>query len=228
MNSESSTTTQRLSSGEQALLSKGRSISDDIIRKYQRVLNTLADILHVPAALIMKVDQPYIEVFIASESEGNPYKPGERERLDGLYCERVITSQERLLVENALINPEWRENPDIKLGMVSYLGFPVNWPDGEIFGTICVLDKQHNSYGESYIRLVEQFRDMINTDLALLGRSAELEQKRDEIAELRKLLPICPACGIPRGGEEYRQAVMRYVSEHMKHSEEHACRECGR
>src|SRR6516162_164351 len=26
--------------------------------------------------------------------------------------------------------------------MISYLGFPVVWPDGQIFGTICVLDRK--------------------------------------------------------------------------------------
>jgi PAS domain S-box-containing protein len=28
--------------------------------------------------------------------------------------------------------------------MISYLGFPVTWPDGQIFGTICVLDRKEN------------------------------------------------------------------------------------
>jgi hypothetical protein len=31
---------------------------------------------------------------------------------------------------------EWKSNPDLKLGMVSYLGLPINWPDGEIRAAI--------------------------------------------------------------------------------------------
>ena len=45
-------------------------------------------------------------------------------------------------------------NPDIKLGMISYLGVPISWPDGEIFGTICVLDRQSNGYSDLYLKLL--------------------------------------------------------------------------
>ena len=52
-----------------------------------------------------------------------------------------------LVVLDALADDNWKSNPDIKVGMISYLGFPVTWPDGEIFGTICVLDNKRNDYG---------------------------------------------------------------------------------
>ena len=49
-------------------------ISDEMIAGWQSVVNTLAEIIDVPAALIMKVDPPHIEVFRASESGSNPYR----------------------------------------------------------------------------------------------------------------------------------------------------------
>jgi hypothetical protein len=49
----------------------------------------LSEILGVPAALIMRVDDPEIEVFLSSKSEGTPYRAGDREysRNSGLYCD---------------------------------------------------------------------------------------------------------------------------------------------
>jgi hypothetical protein len=84
----------------------------------------------VPAALIMRVHPSQIEVLVSDGSD-SPYHPGERENLcTGLYCEHVIATRDRLHVANALIDPNWDHNPDLRLGMISYLGYPLLWPDG--------------------------------------------------------------------------------------------------
>ena len=117
-----------------------------VIENWQVTANLLAEIAGIPAALIMRVHAREIEVFIASQSAGNVCHHGERVPLDtGLYCETVMSTRRELLVPNALNDPAWDHNPDIQLGMVSYLGLPLVWPTGEIFGTICILDKQENA-----------------------------------------------------------------------------------
>ena len=83
------------------------------------------------ADLIMKVENDVMEVFISSKSDNNPYRIGDKEHWNGLYCETVIKSQNKLKVSNALKAEKWQNNPDIKLGMLSYLGFPLTFPNGE-------------------------------------------------------------------------------------------------
>jgi PAS domain-containing protein len=62
--------------------------------------------------------------------------------------------------------------------MISYLGFPIVWPTGDIFGTICVLDDRTNSYSEAYQRLMLQCRDVIEADLtARLAVHARLTEE---------------------------------------------------
>ncbi len=79
-------------------------------------------------------------------------------------------------------------NPDIKLGMISYLGFPVTWPDGQIFGTICVLDKKENSYSELDRKFVLQCRDVLQADLRALARlSGELIRSEAYLEEAQRL-----------------------------------------
>jgi len=124
-----------------------------MINKWQNIVNTLAELIHVPAALIRKVELPYIEVFRSSESNNNPCKVGDKEHLAGLYCEKVIKIENELLVPNALKDENENKNPDIKLGMISYLGFPMSSSTGEIFGMICVLDSKESRYREVYKKL---------------------------------------------------------------------------
>ncbi len=144
-------------------------ISEEIKHKWQEIVNLIAELFEVPAALIMKVEPSEISVLISSESDGNPYKSDERAPLDsGLYCETVMNKHELLIVPNALKDDEWKFNPDIELGMISYMGFPITWPEGEIFGTICVLDSKHHDHNELYQNILKQFRDVIEADLKIL------------------------------------------------------------
>jgi PAS domain S-box-containing protein len=143
---------------------------------WQRILDLLANTIDVPAALIMRVHTEEIEVFAASQTKSNPYKQGERAKLNtGLYCEAVIARRGLLHIPNALKNPNWAQNPDLKLGMVSYLGYPLIWPDGKIFGTICVLDSSEHPYSETHQHLMLEFSNIINDQLKTLTATAEKE-----------------------------------------------------
>ena len=158
----------------------------EIMQKWQEIVDLLADILNVPSALIMRAEPPNIKVFVSSESKGNPYEPNEVACLNtGLYCETVMNIRRPLIVPDALQDEAWKSNPDIKLGMISYLGVPVSWPDGEIFGTICVLDRKSNGYSELYLRLLLQWRDVLQADLrSIAATQREIEQREAKIRRL--------------------------------------------
>jgi PAS domain S-box-containing protein len=146
-------------------------VPSEILQKWQEIVNVVAEIVHVPSALVMKVEPPNIKVLVSSESNGNPYERDEVAPLDtGLYCETVMKTRQSLLVPDAMRDDEWKSNPDIKLGMISYLGFPVAWPDGRIFGTICVLDKKENAYSGLYRKFLLQCRDVLQADLSSLAK----------------------------------------------------------
>src|SRR4029078_6824506 len=159
-----------------------------ITEKWQEIIDLLAEVLHVPSALIMKVEPPNIRVFGRCESKRQPYERDQRSSLNtGRYCETVMKSRQLLLVPDALADQEWNANPDIKLGMISYMGFPVAWPNGDIFGTICVLDVRPNEYSELYRKILFQCREVLQTDLKLLQANIELEHKvLERTAELRR------------------------------------------
>src|ERR1700688_906089 len=159
-----------------------------IIQKWQEIIDLLAEVLHVPSALIMKVEPPNIRVFVRSESEGNPFARDELACLDtGMYCDAVLKTRQLLLVPDALADQEWNANPDIKLGMISYMGVPVAWPNGDIFGTICILDSKRNEHSDLYRKFLFQCRDVLQADLQSLQARTELDLKvLERTAELRR------------------------------------------
>ena len=103
-------------------------VPDFLLAQWQELMSLVSVDCGVPAALIMRVHPSQIEVLVSDGSD-SPYHPGERENLcTGLYCEHVIATRERLHIPNALTDPNWDHNPDLRLGMISYLGHPLLWP----------------------------------------------------------------------------------------------------
>jgi PAS domain S-box-containing protein len=158
-------------------------VPPEIIRKWQEFVDLLAEIMHVPSSSIMRVDPPHIKVFVSSTSKGNPCEPGALDT--GPYCETVMKTGQPLLVPDARENEAWKANPHVKLGMISYLGVPIGWPDGRLFGTICVRDNKRNEYSEAYLKLLLHFRDMLQADLKLFATlHSQLEQHEAKIRRL--------------------------------------------
>ncbi|WP_168194882.1 PAS domain-containing protein [Chromobacterium phragmitis] len=163
-------------------------VGHDYAEKWQEVLDLLASMVSIPAALIMRAQPPQIKVFLSSNSDGNPYEEEEMADLGtGLYCETVMARRGELIVPNALADPGWDSNPDIKLGMISYMGMPLIWPNQDVFGTICVLDREENPYNPTYRELLAQFRSMVERDLRQIyndkARAQEDAALRAEEAE---------------------------------------------
>jgi signal transduction histidine kinase/CheY-like chemotaxis protein len=161
-------------------------LPESILPNWQQTIDLMARIYDVPAGLIMRVHTEQIEVFLASQSQGNPYELGERADLQtGLYCETVMAEQRMLHVSNALEDPLWNQNPDIAIGLISYLGVPLCWPDGIIFGTICVLDVRVRHFSQEYQDLMWQFKQIIEGDLRLLTELRKREQIEEELRAAR-------------------------------------------
>jgi PAS domain S-box-containing protein len=169
-------------------------IPSDFLRKWQRIVDLVASIMRVPSAVVTKIEPPhygYYRTMVSSNSKGNPFPVDQIFSMDiGTFCETVIKNREPLLVTNALEDDQWKWAPEIRVGMVSYLGFPVLWPDGRMFGTICVLDDKANHYSDLYQQLLLHCRDVLQEDLQTLARLGnELEEQRAHLSELFARVP---------------------------------------
>lgn len=158
---------------------------EPIIAKWQSLIDTAARLANVPSGLIMQLKENTIQVFLKSNTDGNPYKEGEEAQLIyGLYCETVIGTQKKLLIPDARKNDVWKNNnPDVDINMISYLGYPINWPDGKVFGTVCLLDKKENHYNKDFKDLLFQIKQHIESDLNLQYINHDLEKKNIQLQQ---------------------------------------------
>ncbi len=146
-----------------------------VLNQWQNTADTIATELEVPATLIMQVVKNNIGVLISSKTSiKNPYTPGASKELinSGLYCETVIRENACLFVPNALEDENWKDNPDVKLNMINYIGFPIRWPNGDPFGTICILDSKTHHYSNEEKEALFTFSKSIEEDLREIEESA--------------------------------------------------------
>ena len=189
-------------------------LTEDVLKEWQNLLNETAEIFGVPAGLITRVDGKEIEILLSSETEGNPYPAAYTSPYpdSGWYCEHTLKSRGFNLISNALHDTQWIENPAaVELHMVSYLGMPIERPDGGQFGTVCFIDSKQNAHNDMHIRLVEQIKRMIELSLRIVLAKAEIDRRDRLLDDLSKIYPICSYCKKVREETGQWVSVEKYV-----------------
>lgn len=152
-------------------------ISDELQKKWQKVLDLAAKIIGVPSGLITKLHEDKLEVYLTSKTDNNIFEQNLKLDLGlGWYCENVAGTRSELVISNANKDDKWKENnPSIPFNMISYMGIPILWPDGEIFGTFCMLDSKEHQYSDIYKELLVSLREIIQNDLQSILKNTQME-----------------------------------------------------
>jgi len=172
-------------------------LTEDVLIEWQNLLNETAEILCVPAGLITRVDGDEIEILLSSETVGNPYPAACKSQYpdSGWYCEHTLKSRGLNLIPNALQDSQWQENSAaVDLHIISYLGLPIERPEGGLFGTVCFLDNKQNAHNDMHIRLVKQIKRMIELSLRIVLAKEEIDRRDRLLDGLSKIYPICSYC----------------------------------
>lgn len=163
-------------------------IPAETMERWQRIVDVVARLAEAPASLIMRTYAPKHSVLVANQTEEHPYAIGREYTLnEKLYCYGVLRKDGELLVTDARSDPDWCDNEDLDDGMSFYVGYPIKWPDGEVFGTICILDTKKNDKAILFKEGLREFGQMIEADLALL---AEVSRRRQLESALQDALDL--------------------------------------
>ncbi|GAA3927944.1 sensor domain-containing diguanylate cyclase [Litoribacillus peritrichatus] len=148
-----------------------------MLKHWQEVVDVMAEVCRAPAGFIVQYTDKGFMAIVASSNVQNPYQAGMVIEEDvNIFCRKVIHSNRSLYVPDASQDPVWADNPEVLDGFVSYLGYPIFWPNGKPFGSICVMDYKVTHYDSMYRRLVTQFRNMVEANLALVEQNESLRE----------------------------------------------------
>lgn len=193
-----------------------KTLTEDVLNEWQNMLNDMARIFGVPAGLITRVDGEEIEILLSSQTDGNPYPAAFKSHYpnSGWFCEHTLKCKGVNLIPNALEDSLWEDNAAaVELHMISYLGMPINRPDGGQFGTVCFIDNKQNAHNDLHIRLVEVIKRMIELSLRIILAQGEIDRRDRLLNDLSKIYPICSYCKKIREETGNWVSVEKYVSD---------------
>ncbi|MBW3619807.1 MAG: GAF domain-containing sensor histidine kinase [Actinobacteria bacterium] len=137
--------------------------AEDAFDRYTRLV---ARNLAVPVALISLVDDTR-QFFKSQTGLPEPWASRRETPLTHSFCQHVVTSAERLVVEDAPRHALVCDNlaiPD--LGVVAYAGAPLRTPDGSILGSLCAIDHQPRTWTDDELATLDDLAAAASGEIA--------------------------------------------------------------
>lgn len=205
-------------------------IPEIAVLKWRNIADLLAQVADVPAATVNMVEEDAIRVIGVSQGSDRPFEQGARidpKAAGKTYCAAVVQAREKLIITDASTSDFWKDSPGARAGYISYAGVPIFYPDGDIFGSICLFDRKPNRFEGPVVRLMEEFAEIVTGHLSLITKNTQLEDALKEVRTLQGLIPICANCKKIRDDKGFWQKVEVYLEERSNARFTHGlCEDC--
>lgn len=88
------------------------------------------------------------------------------------FCGHAILQRESLIIEDALSDPRFADNPLVTNGpyIRFYAGVPIREPAGQPIGTLCLIDTSPRSFSEEEQHVLRDFADLIEREVKGIHR----------------------------------------------------------
>ena len=147
------------------------------LERWQQNVKLLAELFHAPSACIFQTIGQGSQVVASSKNDCDPYPVGSFiPREADLFGHVIAELKRELYVPNARDDIRWANHQEVtEAGFTSYLGIPIYWPSGLMFGSLCILDRAPSNYRPQFFELLKTFRALIESDLNLIVQDQVLE-----------------------------------------------------
>ncbi|MBT0769692.1 PAS domain S-box protein [Kineosporia sp. J2-2] len=151
---------------------------------FDALVKVASSIARTPSSTITLIDE-HRQWFKAAI--GMTGREGERRTA---FCNRVVADRQALVVEDASTDPDWAQNPLVtdEPQIRFYAGFPLETPNGEVLGTLCVIDYEPRRLTPEQLELLRVLAEQVMAQLALRRTLFEREQELTERQRLNALL----------------------------------------
>jgi len=122
----------------------------------------MAQLMQVSTCLITSVTKSSCTVQVVSQSKENPFLLKERLpfKKDDL-CRQVVDQNETLFFEDLDDQTQFHD-------MKCYLGTPLRWPNGSVYGTLSLLDTRVRKFEPELMAIFEQLHQLTEFQLSLI------------------------------------------------------------
>ncbi len=152
------------------------------IQKWQTLVDVLAELFNAASGDIIEYKGDHFNVLTTSENSDNFLEKGDSWDWETRsFCKYIVENKQSIYVNDASTDIRWKDAPFVAGGTVgSYFGEPILWPNGDVFGSFCVIDTKPTNYSEKLKKVLSQLKYIIEGDLQHFCVIKELADVRAE------------------------------------------------
>lgn len=141
---------------------------------FDTITRIASTIVQVPISLVSLVDQDR-QWFKSKQGLVVSETPR-----DISFCTHAVESGEKLIVEDALLDERFNENPLVKANphIRFYAGIPIKSIAGYSIGTLCVIDSKPKTLSQNELAALEDLSDLATREIRVRERMLKSEKSR--------------------------------------------------
>lgn len=163
-------------------------LSPEVLSKWQETVNVLANTLNASSVSITRHPSKFFKTVSAYQLNKNPITPENYQFGENSYCQTVIHSTSSLSVSDENRSTIPGKAPGFEQEKLSYIGIPVFMHDRTIFGMLSITHCQTNPFSDESEKLLLQFKETIESDLASLAQAPKINNKINGIKNSSRTL----------------------------------------
>ena len=136
-------------------------------QRFEALTQLASRALHAPVALVSLVDKDR-QFFKSCLGLPEPWASERETPLSHSFCQHAIAARKPLIVEDARKHPVLHDNDAIRdLGVIAYAGIPLQAPNGQPLGTLCVIDHEPRKWTDDEVELLTGIARAVETQVAV-------------------------------------------------------------
>jgi serine phosphatase RsbU (regulator of sigma subunit) len=179
---------------------------------FDRFTKLASKVIRVPVAIVSLVDE-HRQFFKSHVGLGEPWATKRETPLSHSFCQRVVTSGKPLVVSDARLASDLRDNPAIaELGIVAYAGMPLQAPDGTVIGSLCAVDHTPREWTVGELDILADLAAAVSSEIALRATASSERVARSAAERAGEHLRfLAEASSVLAGSLDY-QATLHSVA----------------
>ena len=153
-------------------------IPKEVQEKWGNILNLIVKNHGSFDAVITRYEKPLIEIIKVSNINAGMFKEGLVFELSRLFSHETIKNSKLVMISNTLKNDALKTCDDVQFGYLSYLGVPIKWPSGKIFGTLDLRSKEPSNFNKETQQFVTEVKEIIEEHLNIIIENIQLQNNK--------------------------------------------------
>ncbi|HSH74349.1 MAG TPA: sensor domain-containing diguanylate cyclase [Longimicrobiales bacterium] len=188
--------------------------------RFDRLTRLARRIFDVPVALVTLVDseRQWFKSRVGLDASEPPR--------EWAFCSVAIAQGCTLVVEDALQDERFRENPLVRgdTGIRFYAGQPIAAPNGAPIGTLCIIDRQPRSLSTDEEALLSDVASLVEREfatmrLATMDELTGLSNRRGFNVLAKQTLAMCDRAGRPATLVMFDLDGFKQINDSLGHAE---------